>query len=243
MLRNQIRESDNFTPLEKKYTPIDAHESKRVEIGFGFRNGEAFQEIMYRPAYHSLTDNNRGYLKGAEINFLNMTFRHYDRQKKFVMQNFDLVGIRSLSPVNEMFFPNSYEIKASVDREFDGVSEEDKYLFNLSFSGGLTFEMTEKIWVYGLIDNQASYAGGFLQDNGYLGIGGRVGVYADFDRVKLLTDVGQMVATDKFGTRFKWNSEVSYVVTTNHALAFRYKYWNGRGKSLSEPMMSWRWHF
>ena len=242
MLRNQIAAKDEFSPLEKKNTPMDSHESKRAAVGFGFRNGETFQEIMFRPAYHSLNDNNSGYLKGAEINFLNATFRHYDRQSKFVLQNFDLVGIKSITPVNEMFSPNSYEIKLSVDREFDGIREEDGYVFNTLLSGGMTYEMTDRIWLYGLIDNKIAY-GGFVPENAYIGIGGRFGVYADFGGVKVLTDVGQMVATDDFGTRFKWNFEASYILSVNQSLAFKYMYLNGEGRSVSEPMISWRWHF
>lgn len=84
-------------------------------IGTGGRNGEAFQEIQYRPAYHSLTDDNYGFLRGAEINFLNATLRHYDNRDKTVLQKLDLVGIKSLSPADLMFLPTSYTIMADIE--------------------------------------------------------------------------------------------------------------------------------
>lgn len=88
-------------------TPFAAHESMRVSVGAGSRNGNAFQEFAFRPAYHSLEDDDFGLLPGAEINFLNLRLRRYDRTDKTVLNRLDVLGIRSLSPADELFSPLS----------------------------------------------------------------------------------------------------------------------------------------
>ena len=125
--------------LDNGASPLDTHEAMRATIGVGVRNGDAFQEISYRPAYHSLSDNNYGFLRGAEINFLNTVLRHYDNFHKTVLQEFDLVGIKSISPMNEMFKPISYAIDAKVERMFMPDDEDEGYVFKLKVGGGVSY--------------------------------------------------------------------------------------------------------
>lgn len=240
--RNKINGKSYLPELKDGRSPLKTSESMRATLGSGFRNGEAFQEISYRPAYHSLTDDNYGFLRGAEINFLNTTLRHYDNQNKTVLQKFDLVGIKSISPIDAMFQPVSYVIDANVAREFDPKSEKEGYAFNLKVGGGASYALTEQIWGYVMGSTYASY-GGFLPHNQWAGVGVGGGILADFDRFRLRAEVEKIVATSSFGDRIKYKLETVYSLNRNNALAFEYEFQQTTGKNLEEGSLSLRHYF
>ena len=74
--RSKLKTTKEEKKIQGK-SPLESHESMRLTAGIGAKNGNVFEEIAYRPAYHSLTDNDFGLLKGAEINFLETKLRHY----------------------------------------------------------------------------------------------------------------------------------------------------------------------
>lgn len=82
--RNNLKAKDNFKPLAEGKSPLKTHEAMRLSAGAGVRNGQGFQQLEFRPAYHSLTDDSYGMLPGAEINFLNFAMRHYDGRNNYV---------------------------------------------------------------------------------------------------------------------------------------------------------------
>ena len=241
-LRNEVKEDKGLRVLEEGLSPLETHSSMRASVGAGFRNGEAFEEISFRPAYHSLTDNGFGYLKGAEINFLNTILRHYRDRDKYVLEQFDFVGIKSLSPVNDLFSPYSYQIDVNIKREMDGRTEDEGYVLNTALATGLTYEVDENIWVYGMIVSQVSY-GGFLNHNSYAGLGGKLGTLMEFGDFRLLGEVERIQATDDFGTRTNYSLEGVYSLSKNVSLGLKCLYRHNYGKNISEPMASLRWHF
>ncbi len=243
MARNNIKVKDNFKPLTDGEEPMDAHESKRLVVGAGVRNGQAFQEIQLRPAYHSLTDNGYGLLNGAEINFLNLKMRHYDNDNKYVLQDFDILGIKSLSPVNDMFMPYSYNIQWGINREMNPESGDEGYVSNLVVGGGFTFEPWENTYWFVMLNNHAAY-GGFLPHNQYLGLGAAVGMFADWGNWRVLAQAEQIWATTNYGSKLKYNAEVSYALAKDWAVAAEYKYEQNRGKyDVDEGMLGLRYYF
>ena len=243
MARNNIKVKDNFKPLTDGEEPMNAHESKRLVVGAGVRNGQAFQEIQLRPAYHSLTDNGYGLLNGAEINFLNLKMRHYDNEDKYVLQDFDILGIKSLSPVNDMFMPYSYNIQWGINREINPESGDEGYVSNLVVGGGFTFEPWENTYWFVMLNNHAAY-GGFLPHNQYLGLGAAVGMFADWGNWRVLAQAEQIWATTNYGSKLKYNAEVSYALAKDWAVAAEYKYEQNRGKyDVDEGMLGLRYYF
>lgn len=242
LARNKISESGKIEELADGANPIETHDAMRLTVGAGFRNGEAFQEISYRPAYHSLTDNNYGFLRGAEINFLNAALRHYDNKNQTVLQKIDIVGIKSVSPADAMFKPVSYVIDANVSREFNPKTEKEGYAFNLKVGGGSSYAVTDEVWLYALGNSYASY-GGFLPHNGWAGVGAAAGVFADFGNWRLLAEAEKIWGSSKFADRIKYNAEAVYTLNRNHALAARYSYEQNHGKNLNEMLFGLRRYF
>lgn len=240
--RNRLSDKGKMSELAEGHSPLLTHEAMRATAGWGVRNGEAFQEVSYRPAYHSLSDDNYGFLRGAEINFLNAVLRHYDNSHKTVLQEFDLVGIKSISPMDKMFQPISYAIDAKVERLMNPHTENEGYAFTLKVGGGASYALSDAVWVYGMFNNYAAY-GGFLPQNQYLGIGAAAGIFADFGRWRLLAEAEKVWATDKIGSAVKYKVEAALTLTRNTALAAEYSYRQNYGRDIDEAVFSGRLYF
>lgn len=240
--RNALKNAGSIDELKDGKPPYQAHESMRATLGAGVRNGEGFQELSYRPAYHSLTDDNYGFLRGAEINFLNTTLRHYDNSDKYLLQKFELLGIRSVSPIDRMFTPVSFQILADVNRELNPQTEKEGYVANLTVGGGGTYAVAENIWVFGMANAHGAY-GGFLPQNQYLGAGLQAGIYADFGRWRILAEAEKIYATAKIGSRQIYKIESAYSLSTNWAVAVQSRYEQNYGRDIEENMLSLRTYF
>lgn len=222
-VRNRLGEQKaRMSEKPKGSSPLSAHESMRATFGVGSRNGEAFQEFSYRPAYHSLTDNNYGLLSGAEINFLNFSLRHYDRQKKTVLQELNLLGIKSLAPADRLFAPIAFAINADVARQQRPDSGKYGYVANLKSGGGLVVSPAGWLRFYAFANAYGS-AGALLPHNQYAGLGTAVGVFVDFSHCKFLAEAEKVWATGWYGNKIKYRMELNVPLSTNFSVAAVYK--------------------
>lgn len=240
--RNKLTAKDNLSELSEGKNPLSAHHSAAVGIGAGIRNGEAFQSLNARPAYTSLLDNSYGLLSGAEINFLNMSARHYDNSHKFVLQNIDLIGIKSISAIDFMFQPISYNIQVKIAREFNPQTEREGYAFTAEAGAGGAYALNENIKAYGFLNNYLAY-GGFLPHNSYAAIAPEVGIYGDFGRWRLLMGIEKMFATSSFADKIKYNAGISMDISKNTALQLNYKFHNNHGHNEEETLLNWQLYY
>jgi hypothetical protein len=107
-------------PVPTKVMPVSGapdqgHKTMRAGLGVGWREGEFFNEANFRLAFHDLLDPESGYTPGAQIQALGLTLRHYSRSDHTRIENFTLLDILSLSPVDALFASPSWKINASLD--------------------------------------------------------------------------------------------------------------------------------
>jgi hypothetical protein len=115
--RSQIAVASSTPPVpEPAARPDQGHGSARVAIGLGARDGRFFQSLSARPAYHTLSDPEAGYVKGAEIDFLDLELRHYAGDDAPTLDALTVVGIRSIAPQSALFKPISWELGGGLDR-------------------------------------------------------------------------------------------------------------------------------
>lgn len=93
--------------------PLTGHRPSRLSIGAGSDKGQAYQEIGWRPALHTLDDNDTGYLTGSSLSFFDVTLRH--KNTETYLQKLSFVDIYSLSPVNELFDPVSWKANFGLE--------------------------------------------------------------------------------------------------------------------------------
>lgn len=235
--RNGLGKKDNLKELKEGKNPLQAHESAQFGVGIGYHNGEFFQQINARPAYTSLLDNSYGLLSGAEINFLNVTARHYDNHHNFVLQNLNLVGISSISPVDFMFQPISYNIHADLSREMNPDNEKEGYAFHIHGGAGGAYALTDNIKTYGFVNSHLAY-GGFLPHNSWAGIGSEVGIYADYDNWRLLASAEKVFATSRFADKIKYTAGLSVDIHKNMAVELDYKFNDNHGHDEEETLLN-----
>lgn len=224
-------------------TPFAAHESMRVSVGAGSRNGNAFQEFAFRPAYHSLEDDDFGLLPGAEINFLNLRLRRYDRTDKTVLNRLDVLGIRSLSPADELFSPLSFTVSLALAREEDPATGREGYVLNGSVGAGKTVAAADNLYFYALAGVAGGY-GGFLPRNQYAAIELTAGLFAGFDRLKLLAEAKKSFSSSSFAERIRYRAEAGMPLAKNWSLAAEYLFDDNAGKDNDEEFsVSVRYYF
>ncbi len=62
--------------------PDNVHESNKLSMGLGTKEGDFFQEIGYRPVFSNLLDTDYGYEEGIQIEFFSGKLRYYSSDEK-----------------------------------------------------------------------------------------------------------------------------------------------------------------
>ncbi|NJD07987.1 MAG: DUF4105 domain-containing protein, partial [Methylococcaceae bacterium] len=169
--RSALKESAGFAPPPTPAIRDDqGHRPDRFGAGIGFLAGQAYGELSLRSNYHDLTDPWPGYRQGAQIKFLDANLRFYE-DRRFRLERFDLVSIRSLSPRDRFFTPLSWGVEAGARRRLPGTARplmgylSGEVGWSRELVGGLAFATAA-----------ASFeAGESLKSGADLGLGPRLG--------------------------------------------------------------------
>lgn len=156
--------------------PDEGHESARIGLGAGRRDGQRYQEMRLRPAYHDLLDPEEGYVRGAQIQFFDLTLRRYEEEDRLRVERLDLLNITSISPRDRLLKPLSWKVEAGWARKrFEDGDRE--LVFRLSGGAGLAHAPSPNTLVYALAETAVDVADDF--DGGYaLGVGPGIGAVA-----------------------------------------------------------------
>ena len=161
-------------PIVTPTPPDQGHLSGRLRAGGGYRTGSWFGEFEWRAAYHEITDFDEGYVRGAQINFMDLSFRYYFRDDALRLHRLRVVDILSLAPWNGIFKPISWKVNAGAEEMMlsDGG---DHPVLRLNAGGGLSGSLGPAGMVYLLAeaDLQASTR---LEKDYALGTGGTAGL-------------------------------------------------------------------
>ncbi len=162
--------------IEPPARPEEGHLSNRAQVAVGVKKERAFQELRWRAAYHTLTDYGRGYPEGSQIVFVDTALRYYFTDSQLKLQQLDLVDIISLAPVDALFQPVSWKVKAGLAQRVmeDG---QDHLIFQLTPGSGLTVRLGRLGLGYIMAETDLD-AGENLRDKYALGIGGSLGMLA-----------------------------------------------------------------
>jgi len=231
--RSQNAAGQKFNDIEEGNDPKDGHLSAMFGGGVGTQNGRFFEEIFFRPAYHSVTDNPFGYLKGAAINFLEFYFRHYDHHDKYVFEKLHFLELDSFSPIERGFVAPSYRIKVDVLRQTQLETKKNGYTLNGELSGGGTLALTDNLFGYVLSSLDGAY-GGFLSHNGWAGVSGAVGALYSGLKIGLQLELKKTLATQKQGSVFNQTAIVNFHVFKNTDIEAKFSRKTISSKSLSE---------
>ncbi len=96
--------------IKPKVRPDEGHAGNRAALAYGYDGQQTFIEAGYRWAYHDLYDNSQGFVKGAEVVFLNAAIRYYPTRGKVNLETLDLIKLTSLPEFNNFIQPFSWQV-------------------------------------------------------------------------------------------------------------------------------------
>ena len=240
--RNLEKTGQKFNELKEGVNPILSHDSAMISFGVGAKNGDVFKQISIRPAYHSLTDNTKGYLQGAEINFLETSLRHYDNTNKYVLNEFNILELSSFSPIDKVFQAPSYRIDLKIKRLMNPKSLKEGYVLKTNIGGGGAYALNQNMQVYTLGSFDAAY-GGFLPQNQWVGAGFGIGFLAMYDKFSLKSEAKKVFATTTMGSSLNFETDINIFLSRNTAFETSFSYQNNKGKDITENIFTLKRYF
>lgn len=142
------------SPEIRIFTPkpiLQGNQGGRISTFSLFKNNQAFFGIEFRLTYHDITDNDVGYLKGSQIEFLKgslyLDFMQ-DSYKKIQIHEIKFLSIESYGLFNQIFHPISFRFNMGFDRSF----LIDSPAYYMSLGGGLSYGLKSYGFIYYLLE-------------------------------------------------------------------------------------------
>jgi hypothetical protein len=223
--------------------PDEGHLSNRLRLGIGMRKDRFFQEIAFRPAYHDLLDNDRGYVEGAQIIFADAVLRYYSSDRKLQLQKLDVIDIISLSPRDTFFDPYSWKIRTGLVRQ-TGEDGDDHLVYQLNPGGGMSYRLGKRHLVYFLGETEL-LLGGALDGNVAAGGGVSVGLLSNLTEAWKIHLFGRQIHYALGDKHDAWEAGLHQTLNlgTNTSLRFELGITRIYGHERSEAGLSWNVFF
>lgn len=174
--RLKVVTQDPGVPVPK-VLPDQGHDSSRIALGSGRRDGQDFQTFQARGTYHDIMDTDGGYARGAQIEFFSIELRHYDFGNTRV-EKFTPVNILSLTPRDDFFQPMSWKIETGWKRvRINNGSEPLVFSVSGGAGGAWSNDRHTALW-YALLEGSSLFKGEL--PSGYA-LGGGASAGALFD--------------------------------------------------------------
>ncbi|MDD2448234.1 MAG: DUF4105 domain-containing protein [Sulfurimonas sp.] len=157
----------NKLDIKTPPNPIESHRALRATTSFGLRDDKGIGFLGIRTAYHSLEDSSYGFLRGTEIEFLDVLLSYSDNKTK--LENATIISIASIAQRSEFFDSFSWRTKIGWDNNY--VNDKSNFFLTLGagFSWGNDFAYT-----YIMIDPLYYY-----EKKSILGVGSSIGLVID----------------------------------------------------------------
>lgn len=142
-----------------KWEPTQGHDTARIDMEIGQRNGRGLLTLQARPAYHALMDTEEGYQRGAAITFfsvaLSKTANGHAQLEQFVP-----VEIASLSPREPLLSAKSWRVHVGFERSDHARPDGSRPMgANMRGGPGVSYELgaNQRALAYLFLDNQARW--------------------------------------------------------------------------------------
>jgi len=154
--------------IQTPVNPTQSHRAIRVSSAIGYREDKPIGFLGMRLTYHSLEDSSLGFLRGTQIEFLNLLIS-YDEEEDFEVDTATILSVASFAQRSEFSSGISWRVKLGWDRKY--VEEKAKF----STQVGLGYSLGNKsLYTYMMIDPLFYTADGFTA-----GIGSSLGLVFD----------------------------------------------------------------
>lgn len=209
--RSQLGRGENIE-IPKPVDPMLSHRSFRLSADVGVRNSEFIGFLGVRPANHDIKDSDYGYLKGAQIEFMDLLFSY--SKDEFRIEKATIISVSALIPRSEFFKPESWRFSLGWDRNYLTESSD----FTANYSMGATWG-NELGYVYVLVDVFT-----YINKSPTIGLGGVGGAVFNQGRdFKANMEVTQRIY-ETSDTQLLFSASEHYRSSQNTALSISYDY-------------------
>ena len=219
-------------------SPDQGHGSKRTSLGVGKRLGNLYTELGFRMAFHSLEDNEQGFLRGAQINLGNLQIRA-EENEGISLYKFDLVDIFSLTPRSRFFKPVAWKVYTGLESQYTkGI---DQLTAHVTGGAGGSWKLLKNSQVYALVTARIEY--NKQMDRAIEpAIGFTSGLLQHFGPSTARLDLsGEQFSDDIYRLRAAYNQ--NFVISTNHSLRFSAKYEWQEVDEFSDIQLNYQYYF
>ncbi len=138
--------------------PENSHDSQRASFSMGEENKQQYREAAFRFSFHSLEDNEHGFLQGAQINMGNIVVRDSDGGS-LKLQRFDVIDIFSLTARTQLFAPLSWKVYTGLERQF--TAGQQRLVAHVTGGAGGAYKPFDNNLIYGLLTGRLERNRGF----------------------------------------------------------------------------------
>lgn len=235
-LANSLPAPEAVVPVEPE-APELGHATKLAALAYGQREGDEFAEVQFRYTYHDWFDNSMGFLRGAQIEALNVRLRSTE-SGPLKLERLDVVNIRSLAPRSTFVRPISWYVNGGIER----VQSTDGYELTRYVEGGpgLAWQagpVTPYVFLSARVENASAWDPLITP-----AAGGSAGLLWHLGRATLgASSSGYYLANDEY--RHRAQATINLPLSRNNALRLDLDRLAVRGDADKEFRLSWRYHF
>ncbi len=217
--------------------PEGGHGTQMLAASGGQReSNQDFGEISYRLTYHDLLDNPYGFLRGAQIEGIDMTLRSTESGDP-KLEELGVVSIRSMAPRNRFIKPLSWYVEGGLERAWAGRRRLVRYV-----QGGAGASWHWGNWQPYLLssfrlENNSGFDE-FLTPGA--GLDGGM-LYRRGNWQWQLGSVGHYFTNDVY--RHTSTFAVQWAMTRQHGLRASFEREGWRGDGDNEFKLQWRWYY
>ncbi len=239
-LLNTYPASREGVAVEVPIRPEKGHHSRRVSVGVGRRDDQMYQELSIRMAFHSLEDNEYGFLRGAHINMMNLQVHANNETDEINLHRFDVIDIFSLTPRTRFFKPVSWRVYTGLERQMTNGA--DRLVPHVSAAAGPAYELLDGVTLYALgtgrLEYNRRFSGQPLQPAMGVAIGALWHLGSMTSRIEW---AGEKFSGGKYRSRVIFRHNIP--IATNHAIHFSATGERHSLKRFSDVSISYRYHF
>lgn len=192
--------------------PLDSHRAIKATAGFGVREGSEIGFLGIRPAYHDLEDSNYGFLRGTQIEFLNLELSYSKEALK--VEDATILSIVSLTQKSEFIDSFSWRTKFGFDRNY--LNEKTNFIGTIGFG----YSWGNKLaYLYAMADPLF-----YIEDKFVSAIGGSLGLV--FDRYTFMSTNIELTQRfyDTGEEQYLAHATQSFRLSQNFQLKFKFDY-------------------
>lgn len=239
-LINSYPPTQIIPPVSLPQRPEIGHDSRRVSLRLGQDNKQNYSELGFRMAFHSVEDNETGFLRGAQINMANIQIRTNHDSNKIRLERLDVIDIVSLTARTQFFKPLSWRVYTGLEQQ--AGNSKDSLSTHVTGGGGVTYPFFNDGLFYTLgimrLENNKQLSKHFIEP----AAGIESGVLWHFGSSTARLEISGL----KFANgveRSKLNFGQNFSLARNHALKLDVSREKNPSEMLSNASIAYQYHF